>query len=181
MVSVLASRAVDRGFEPRSGQVKDYKIGFFSAKHAVLKRKSKHWLAQNQDSVSEWGDMSIPGLLFQWASSIKSNSACWSSTKRTSSSSSHWKLTCSRHDIAEKIVNIGVKQHSLTHSLTNERTITFLYSWTSILVVLISTFEWLMTMFVVFVVALMIQVMSWLMIHFVLLLTTMFMFCLVDK
>jgi len=33
-----------------------------------------------------------------------SNSACWSSTKRTSSSS-HWKLTCSRHDIAEKLLN----------------------------------------------------------------------------
>ena len=26
MVSVLASNAVDRGFEPRSGQTKDYKI-----------------------------------------------------------------------------------------------------------------------------------------------------------
>jgi hypothetical protein len=27
MVSMLASSAVDRGFEPRSGQTKDYKIG----------------------------------------------------------------------------------------------------------------------------------------------------------
>ena len=34
----------------------------------------------------------------------KSNSVCWSSTKRTPSSS-HWKLTCSRHDIADKLVN----------------------------------------------------------------------------
>ena len=33
----------------------------------------------------------------------KSNSACWYRTKRTSASS-HWKLTCSRHDIAEKLV-----------------------------------------------------------------------------
>ena len=43
MVSVLASSTVDRGFEPRSGQTKDYIIGIccFSAKHAVLKRKSK--------------------------------------------------------------------------------------------------------------------------------------------
>ena len=34
---------VDRGFEPRSGQTKDYKIGFccFSAKHAALRRKRK--------------------------------------------------------------------------------------------------------------------------------------------
>ena len=49
MVSVLASSAVDRGFEPRSGQTKDYKIGIccFSAKHAALMRKSKDWLARN--------------------------------------------------------------------------------------------------------------------------------------
>ena len=55
MVIVLAPSAVDRGFDPRSGQVKDYTIGicYFSANHAVLKRKSKDWLARNQDNVSE--------------------------------------------------------------------------------------------------------------------------------
>jgi hypothetical protein len=49
------------GFEPRSGQTKDYKIGIycFSAKHAALRRKSKDWLARNQDNVSEWCDMLI--------------------------------------------------------------------------------------------------------------------------
>ena len=43
MVSVLASSAVDCGFEPRSGQIKDYEIGIccFSAKHAVLRSKIK--------------------------------------------------------------------------------------------------------------------------------------------
>ena len=67
MVSVLASSVVDRGFDPRSGQTKDYKIGIccFSAKHAALRIKSKDWLAQNKDNVSEWGDLSIRGLLFQ--------------------------------------------------------------------------------------------------------------------
>ena len=37
MVSVLALSVVDRGFEPRSGQTNDYKIGIccFSAKHAA--------------------------------------------------------------------------------------------------------------------------------------------------
>ena len=67
MVSVLASSAVNRGFEPRSSQTKDYEIGIccFSAKHAALKKKSKDWLARNQNNVSEWGDMSICGLLFQ--------------------------------------------------------------------------------------------------------------------
>ena len=34
----------------------------------------------------------------------KSNSACWSCTKRTSSSS-HWKLTCSHHDRPEHLLN----------------------------------------------------------------------------
>ena len=43
MISVLPSSAVDRGFEPRSDQTKDYKIGicFFSAKHAGLRKTSK--------------------------------------------------------------------------------------------------------------------------------------------
>jgi hypothetical protein len=31
----------------------------FSAKHTALRRKSKEWLARNQDNVSEWDDMSI--------------------------------------------------------------------------------------------------------------------------
>jgi hypothetical protein len=47
------------------GQTKDYKIGIccFSDKHAALRRKNEDWLAHNQDNVSEWGDMSIRGLL----------------------------------------------------------------------------------------------------------------------
>ena len=55
MVSVLASSAVDRGFELRLGQTKDYNIGIccFSAKHAALWKNSKDWLAGNQDHVSE--------------------------------------------------------------------------------------------------------------------------------
>ena len=67
MVSVLASSAVDRGFEPRADQTKDYKIGIccFSSKHTALRRKNKDWLARNQNNVSEWCDMSIRGLLCQ--------------------------------------------------------------------------------------------------------------------
>jgi hypothetical protein len=73
MVSMLASSAVNRGFEHRSGQTKDYKIGIscFSTKHAALRRKSKDLLARNQNNVSEWSDMSTRRLLFQWASTIK--------------------------------------------------------------------------------------------------------------
>ena len=53
----------DRGFEPHSSQFKKYKIGIccFSAKHAALRRKSKDWLARNQDNVSE----------IQWAGTIQ--------------------------------------------------------------------------------------------------------------
>ena len=62
MVREFSSGVVDREFEPQSCQTKNYKIGVccFSAYHSSLKRKSKDWLARNQDNVSEWGDMSIP-------------------------------------------------------------------------------------------------------------------------
>jgi hypothetical protein len=48
MVSVHASNAVDRGFE-------HFKIGIwcFSAKQSALRKKSKDWLARNQNNVSE--------------------------------------------------------------------------------------------------------------------------------
>ena len=67
MVNILASSVVDRGFEPRSGQTKDNKIGIccFSAKRETLRSKNKEWLARNQDNVSGWGDITTRGLLFQ--------------------------------------------------------------------------------------------------------------------
>ena len=67
LVSVLASSTVDRWFEPRSDETKDYEIGIccVSAKHTTLGRKRKDWLARNQDNVYDWCDMSIRELLFQ--------------------------------------------------------------------------------------------------------------------
>ena len=67
MVSVLSSSVVDRGFQPWSGQTKAYEIGIccFSTKHTALRRKSKDWLAQNHNDMSEWSDISICRLLFQ--------------------------------------------------------------------------------------------------------------------
>ena len=55
MVSVLALSAVDSGFEPRSVQTKDCKIGIccVSDKHTALRGKSKDWLARNQNNVYE--------------------------------------------------------------------------------------------------------------------------------
>ena len=53
MVSVLASSVIDCGYELRSCQTKEYKIGIccFSAKNAALRRRSKDWLARNQNNV----------------------------------------------------------------------------------------------------------------------------------
>ena len=63
MVSVRTSSVVDREFEPRSGQTKDYKIDicFFSAKHAALRRI----MCPIED------DVFIRRLLFQWTSTIQ--------------------------------------------------------------------------------------------------------------
>jgi len=61
IVSVVASRAVDRWFEHQSGHTKDYEIDIccFSAKHKSLRRTSKEWLGRDQDNVPELSDMSI--------------------------------------------------------------------------------------------------------------------------
>jgi hypothetical protein len=65
MISVLASIAIDCGYELRSCQTKEYKIGMccFSAKNAALTRKSKDRLARNQNNVSGWSDISTQWLL----------------------------------------------------------------------------------------------------------------------
>ena len=67
MDNVLASSAVNRGFEPRSGQTKDYTIGIccVSTKFAAIRSKRKDWLARHQNNVSEWSNMSTCGLLVQ--------------------------------------------------------------------------------------------------------------------
>jgi hypothetical protein len=93
MASMLAWSVVDSEFEPLSSQTKDYEIGIccLSAKHAALRRQ------YDQYDVSEWGNMSIHRLV---SVNYKNLTKCW-------------KLTCSRHDIDEKLNN----NHSLTHSL----------------------------------------------------------------
>ena len=130
MVRVLASSSVYHGFEPWSGQTKDYKIGIccFSAKHAALRRNTKDWLAQNQDNVSEWGDSSICGLLFQWASTTKSQPIILVKYKadlivvsliiNLFSSWYSW-----------KIAELALKQQSHTHSITIVHTSHFIGSF----------------------------------------------------
>ena len=62
IVSLLGSIVVDYVSGPGQIKLKTIMIGIccFSAKHAALRRKSKDWLAWNQNNVSEWS-----GLLFQ--------------------------------------------------------------------------------------------------------------------
>ena len=50
MVSVFASSAIDRGFDPRSGQIKDFKIDMccFSAKHTALKKEKEQRLGGSE-------------------------------------------------------------------------------------------------------------------------------------
>lgn len=64
MRSVLTSKAVDRGFEHRSGPAKYHTIDFccFSTEIVALRRKSKDSLPRDQDNVSECDAMSIRGL-----------------------------------------------------------------------------------------------------------------------
>ena len=64
MVSVLVSSAVDHGLSPDQVKLKSI-FCCISAKHIALRRKSQLRVAPNQNNVSKWGDMSIPGLLFQ--------------------------------------------------------------------------------------------------------------------
>jgi hypothetical protein len=65
MVSVLASSAVDCEFEAQLDRTKDYKIGI-CAKYATLRRKSKGWLARNQDILFPSGATCLTAtLLFQ--------------------------------------------------------------------------------------------------------------------
>ena len=73
MICGIALIAIDRGFESWSVQTEDYENGIycFSAKHAALRSKGEYWLARNGNSVSEWSDMFIRGLLFKWYSTIK--------------------------------------------------------------------------------------------------------------
>ena len=79
-------------------------MGCFSAKYAPLRNKNKDWFALNHYNFQRRMFMSTRGLLIHWASNI-SYSACWSSTARTSSSSSHWIVTSSRHLIAHLALN----------------------------------------------------------------------------
>jgi predicted LPLAT superfamily acyltransferase len=73
MIRMLALSAVDRGFEHRSDKTGDCEIGMccFSVNRTALRRKSKDWLARNQNIVCEWSGMSTCKQLFNLANTMK--------------------------------------------------------------------------------------------------------------
>ena len=97
MASIFSLSVVDRGFDSRSGQTKDwnwYLLLPIYAKHAALRSKSKDCLAQNQNNVYEWNGMSTHKLVCQQVSIIKIQlSMLIISTN----------VTCPHHDMAEKL------------------------------------------------------------------------------
>jgi hypothetical protein len=85
MVSVLSLSAVDRGFEHKSDQTKDYNICIccFTAKYAALRRRNG---LLGIKIMCPCGTLCLPtDCCFSELALLKSNSACWSRTKRTSS------------------------------------------------------------------------------------------------
>ena len=64
MVSRLASSAVYRGIEPRSGQTKYYAIGIccFISKHAALRRKNRECVMCPSGTKSIFADCCFSGL-----------------------------------------------------------------------------------------------------------------------
>jgi hypothetical protein len=63
-ILVLHRLTVD--FGPDQVKPKIMKLVFVASPLTpALRRKNKDWLARNQDNVSEWGDMSIHGLLLR--------------------------------------------------------------------------------------------------------------------
>ena len=71
MVSVLASSAIDRGFEPDQVKPKTMKL-VCVASPLSTQHEGERAKIQNQDNVSELGKTSIRGLLFQRASTKNS-------------------------------------------------------------------------------------------------------------
>ena len=60
-------------------------------------------MARNQDNVSKWIDLSIHRLLFQWASPLKIQLSMFVKYKADIIIILSLNVTCSHHDIAEKL------------------------------------------------------------------------------
>jgi hypothetical protein len=123
MVRVLASSVVDRGFDPRSCQTKDYKIGIccFSAKHSALRRAKTGWLGIRIMCSS--GATCLPAnCCFSELALLKCNKADLTiiMSLKINLFSPWYSWT-----IAELALN---NNHSLTHSLTSYSRVCVQYS-----------------------------------------------------
>ena len=74
-VTVLISRAVDRGFYCQSGRIKYYKIAIcsISTKHKILTSNIKDWLSWNRDNVLSRATYLPTGCCFSELAQKKSN------------------------------------------------------------------------------------------------------------
>ena len=63
---ILGTSVVDRGFEHRSHQTNNYKIGICWFSTYIYWSKNKDWLTRNQDNVSEQSYMPKRRPLFRW-------------------------------------------------------------------------------------------------------------------
>jgi len=134
--SMLATSVVDHRLKPWLGQTKDYKISIccFSAKHAALSVRAKTgWLWIR--IMCPRGAANLPAdCCFSELAQYKYN---WSSTKPTSSSS-HQNCSCSRHDMAEKL--LAWHQITITHS-PNHISCKFFVYYTLMYVKIIDSFK----------------------------------------
>ena len=101
MVNMFNRSVVYRGFmtpiRSNQGQSNWYLLLLHKA-HRINKYEQR--LAQNQDNVPEWRDMSTCRLLFPWASSKKNPSKHVGLLQREHHHC-HWNVTCSRHKTSE--------------------------------------------------------------------------------
>ena len=116
MVNVFASECAKSWVRAPVRSIQRQQNWYLLLPYTTLRNKSKDCLARNQDNVSEWSDMSIHELLLLWSSTIQIQLSILVCTKRTSSSF-HWKVACSGHDISCKNVELALhNNHLLNHS-----------------------------------------------------------------
>ena len=82
----------------------EFLVVAFGYSHNIKEKAQTGWLGGVSIMCPSGPTCLSAECCFNELALCKSNSTCWSRTKLTSSSS-HWKLTCSCHNIAEKLLN----------------------------------------------------------------------------
>ena len=116
MVSMLASSAVDHGFKPGSSQTEDYKILFLLLQHYEERTKTG-WLGIRIMCLSGVTCLPTDSYLRELAL-LKSRWACWSSTKRTSSSFLQIQLVLAMIQLENCSLSFGVNEQKMKSAHT---------------------------------------------------------------